>query len=342
MAFVSLPPANRGGEDRLAHLRGACRPHGPPGTVERETPFLPGQLAVLQEPAYLRFLILDQRLVRDVEEPPPKDGPPVPHHSVVKPVIATEFAQIVRKSYPVLGEIDLVARKARIHRVACAVNDFRVWKGEVNESDMEEVVRQLVRKPWRDGRAPPHRGDIGIAESAEIFAVEFLYRIGIAGAIAGALLESVDECREIAKLSAAMDLGMTGEDLLDQRGAARPARCPSAACRGRIWASAACRGRIWARRRPSPRRRRGPETGDRTPTLFSRPSIRARGRRIRKTPALAGCPARGTRTSGRSRRGPHRRLRARNRARSPDGCPRPGRRGARAWRRYRPPSAPGS
>src|SRR5829696_6594711 len=67
---VALPFVGRSAIDRLAHLLGACSPHGAVGLVKGEASRLEGQPAKVEQRANLRFRVVDHPFVDDAMDPP--------------------------------------------------------------------------------------------------------------------------------------------------------------------------------------------------------------------------------------------------------------------------------
>src|SRR4029077_7201746 len=105
--------------------------------------------------------------------------------------------------------------------MAPGVDDAGVRQYQVDEPGMQKVVRQLVD----EARLALLALDAGalqilLADSAQLLDRQPRERLRIAQRLsAGALADGLRECRHVGQLHRALDLGVTGENLLYQRGA---------------------------------------------------------------------------------------------------------------------------
>src|SRR5579871_1151274 len=111
--------------------------------MEIEAGRLKVESAVLEQAANIRFRVKHESLVLEVQHPARQNRVPMIHQREIATVIAGEVLQMVAEGLA-LGEILLEGAEACIHRMATRIDHGRVGKDRVNQSDMTEVVGQLV------------------------------------------------------------------------------------------------------------------------------------------------------------------------------------------------------
>jgi len=111
--------------------------------VKGETGVFPVESAEFNQPPHFGFSVADQIFVADGQKLQRQCPPPMCHQPLKVIVVAGERAQIV-------GETDFirktgeVAGQAYVQRLAFERDDPRVRKQRGNETEMQEVERQLV------------------------------------------------------------------------------------------------------------------------------------------------------------------------------------------------------
>src|SRR5258708_26097583 len=110
--------------------------------------------------------------------------------------------------------------KAAAQGRAPGINDARVRQDQLNETDMKEVAGHFVNEalPAENAVGPCLR-EISFAECREIFAGQANNRLRISGGFTGdhRRTKFVGNPRNIGQLARALHVGMTGEDLFQQR-----------------------------------------------------------------------------------------------------------------------------
>ena len=138
------------------------------------------------------------------------------HQPFIAPVIAAELGLVV-------GEIELareqlgVAGEAGIERVAPAMDDPGVGQDQPDEAEIEEIGRHLVDDAVGGRHQCCEIGEIMLADLGQALGRQRLEEgwVGIRPALAGRVVAG--EVAHQIGLAGALDLGMRGQDLLDQR-----------------------------------------------------------------------------------------------------------------------------
>ncbi len=198
--------------------------------VESETGGIEIDANEAQDPPHLAFRIGDDVLVTDREVAErhlaPVMGDEV-HHQPVMSSDGFQFGCAIKSVGEMVGE----DREDDVERMADEVDDRGVGKEEADQPEMHLVERHLVgdeaypflaREP-----GPAHRAEVMIAQELEIVTVVghpgLAQRLRIGKRASEQSRGVVGEIGDEGKLIAAIDVGVRGEDLLDQRGS-RPGK----------------------------------------------------------------------------------------------------------------------
>jgi len=132
-------PVNRA--PYLCHTRS---PHGPRPAEEFQTRILPIKATIINDATRLALEVVHHILVLYVEHSTRrKYFAPMRHEVTVMSVVAAQLPQVVCVRLIAYEEVR-EARQASINRVSAGMNNRRIWKNEVNESDEKKVARQFV------------------------------------------------------------------------------------------------------------------------------------------------------------------------------------------------------
>jgi len=116
-------------------------------------------------------------------------------------------------------EVLLERGEAATERVAAGVDDARVGQHQVNETQVQEVVWQLVDEEGAAALAlDAGARQVVLTERAQLMRLQRCKRFRIAqpaGAAAGT--EAVGDGRHVRQLHGAFDLRVAGKHLLDER-----------------------------------------------------------------------------------------------------------------------------
>ena len=111
--------------------------------MEIEAGGLVGQVEIVEQPAYLRLRIRDKALVHDAIDAPGQHRVEMVEQLDIVAIIMAEIGQIVGEGLAA-REMLLVVRPAAGERRAARVDDPRIGQDQMDEADVEPVVRQLV------------------------------------------------------------------------------------------------------------------------------------------------------------------------------------------------------
>jgi hypothetical protein len=132
--------------DRAPDLFGTRRPDGSFRLVEVHAALIERQAAIIQQAADLSFeVIQDVFMLYPQDAPRRQDSVPVVHQVDIGPVVLADVFQAVGEFLP-FGEELLEAGPAAIHRIAPRIDDLRIGQDQVDQPDMPEIVRHLVRE----------------------------------------------------------------------------------------------------------------------------------------------------------------------------------------------------
>ena len=90
------------------------------------------------------------------------------HQLEIGTVVASDVLNAVGELLPSGKQLLQIAEAAR-HGLSPHVNDFGVRHHEMDEPDVEEVVRHLVDEEWLIAAIGARVGQVALAEPAEIF-----------------------------------------------------------------------------------------------------------------------------------------------------------------------------
>ncbi len=132
-------------EDRLADLFGARRAHRSLVLVEAQARLLELQAAILEQPPHLRGSIGDHVLVEHPMHTPGQHRVEVRHEGNVVAIGTPQIFEAVREALTA-REVLLEAGEAATKWVAPGVDDARIRQDQLNEANIEPVIRHLVDK----------------------------------------------------------------------------------------------------------------------------------------------------------------------------------------------------
>ncbi len=145
---------------------------------------------------------------------------PVPHEVEIGPVVAGDVIDAVGEFLIGGAEQLLEIAEATGHGLTAHVDDRRVRQDQVDQADMPEVVRHLVDE---EGTAQPAIG-AGLAQEALAEPTRLLggqprqgLRIQRQATVRIAAAQLAGVAADFGQLLRALDAGMRGQDLLDQR-----------------------------------------------------------------------------------------------------------------------------
>src|SRR5688500_18359269 len=102
--------------------------------------------------------------------------------------------------------------------MAARVDELRVRQDQVHESDVREIVWQLIREERPAGRAViPCLLDVLLPVRAEVLRSQLEDGFRIDDMVTPIAADGVGDTAQRRKLGCAFDQAMTGENLLDQR-----------------------------------------------------------------------------------------------------------------------------
>src|SRR5215469_4860272 len=206
-------------EDRLPDLLGARGAHRALVLIEPEAPRFEREAAILEQAAYLPLGVLDHGLVQHAVHAPRQHRVEMRHEADVVAVVAAEILEVVGEALAV-RELLLEARETAAERVAAGVDDPGVGQDQLNESDIEAVVRHLVdEERGRSLAKDPRALEIALAVGAQLPGSERgergeKARLRLVPAPRGDLACNL---RYVGQLHRPLDLGMARQDLLDER-----------------------------------------------------------------------------------------------------------------------------
>ena len=186
--------------------------------MKGETAFVPIQPCVRDKTPGLALEIADDVLVTHLQHGVRrKDAAPMRHEPFIRGVVPPEFREIVGVRLTAREEFG-ETRKTCVDRIAADMDDARVRKRHADKTDKAEIRRHFVGYPFRIGRERTHLLDIGRTELAQ--AVHGNRPRDLGKIIADCPpAERASGFGDIRQFSGAMNGRMTGENLLDQRGA---------------------------------------------------------------------------------------------------------------------------
>src|ERR1700730_6116507 len=132
-------------ENGAPHLLGAGGTHGPLVFIKTQALRLERQAAVIKEPANLGFGVLDRGLVEYAMNPTRQSRIDVSHQVNVVTVVPAEIREVIRKVLAA-GEMLLKCRKAAAERVPSSVDDLRIRQYQMNQPDVQPIVRHFIDK----------------------------------------------------------------------------------------------------------------------------------------------------------------------------------------------------
>ena len=172
MPLIAPPALQRGIVERLAHLVDAGGAHHAPGLVELQAARVPGQAAILDQPARLALEIADHLLILHLQHRARRQQPaPMGHQLEIAAIGAPELAEL-RGVGEAAGEIDGEAGDADVQRVAPDMDDAGAGQNQMDEPDVQVVLEQLVGDARGGRRQAAQALDIGVAEGAGFRGVE--------------------------------------------------------------------------------------------------------------------------------------------------------------------------
>ncbi len=139
-----VPPASNGGVVHgSAHLIVARRANHAPILVEAQTPIVPWQADELDQFPRIPLGLRDEFLITNIQDGHADDAPQALHHLSVYAVERHEIPQSGSICLRVVQRRG-VAGEAGIERVTHAMNDPRAGEEQVDQPDVEKVLRHLV------------------------------------------------------------------------------------------------------------------------------------------------------------------------------------------------------
>src|ERR1051325_1497158 len=130
-------------EDRLAHLFRTPGANGTPVAIEVQALLVDRQAAIVEKRANFAFGVLDHSFVEDAMNAPGQHGVEMRQQRDIIGVVATEFGLVVAE-HLAPREVLLEHRKAAAERMAARIDEARVRQNEMDQADMQEIVRHLV------------------------------------------------------------------------------------------------------------------------------------------------------------------------------------------------------
>ena len=140
---IGAPFLGRVAVDGPPHLFGACRPNGAIGLVEFQYLRFELQSAIVEQPPHFGFRILDRSLVDDAVNAAGQNRVNVRHQANVVRIITADMIEVVSEGLPsceVLTEV----RKTAGQWMSSSVDNLRVRQDQLDERNVQPVVRQLV------------------------------------------------------------------------------------------------------------------------------------------------------------------------------------------------------
>ncbi len=216
MRLVVPPAPDRALIDRLPDLVAAGRLHVALGLMKLQTGRIPVQLQEVEDFSAGFLRILDMGFIGDVQDGQVQRRSPVGHQPLILPVVEPQVAEI--ESLKVAArEVLEIARQAGIQRIPAAMDDPRTCEQPGNQAKPLEIVGHLVGHPRSTLRACEKALQVAPAGRREPRAVQHRIaraRLGIPKGQA----QVFRDAPHIPQLAGGLDLGMAGEDLLDQAG----------------------------------------------------------------------------------------------------------------------------
>src|SRR6185312_6147843 len=211
MLLIVTPAPDRAAADLLSYLPFARRDHHALGAVELEAAWIELQPDELQHFARPAFSILNQTLVRHLEQRPGGQHlPPVRHEAQILSVVVPQVLQVVREGRGV-KEVLEVHRQARVERVTLHMNEARPRKQRVDRARVQEVARQLVDDAPRRRGTRPEPLQVVRRQLLTDHLTLYVLTVPAPGGTQYPLPE--------ADLARPEHLGVRGQDLLGERGA---------------------------------------------------------------------------------------------------------------------------
>src|SRR5437660_3789167 len=133
MLFVTPPPADRTGVNRLPDLPMADRCDGSLGPVKIEAGRFPVEPEELDQPPALAFEIADQPLVIDLDHMQRPQRQPMPRQTLDLAAAMAAIGQVVGEILRAVAEQLRIAGQRDVAWVAAAIDDPRPWKQQPDQ-----------------------------------------------------------------------------------------------------------------------------------------------------------------------------------------------------------------
>jgi hypothetical protein len=143
---------------------------------------------------------------------------PVPHQRIVHAVVIGQLDRIVTVRVG-LGEQLAQVGEARLHRVAHHVQDLRLRQCMRDETDVEEVGRQLVGEAAPRPEPPRDAGEIVRSRRAQVRGARPFDDGAVDDALAVMIGDVPHRAGEVVQLAQSLQVRMAVQQLLQQRGA---------------------------------------------------------------------------------------------------------------------------
>src|SRR6266853_1679421 len=141
------------------------------------------------------------------------------HELDVVAIVTAEFGELVGKILAA-GEVLLEAGETAAERMAARVDNTRVGQHQVYESQVQEIVWQLVDEEGAAVLALDSGArEIVLTERAQLGRLQGRQSFRVAHAVGPARAHRMGHGGNVGQLHGAFDLRVTRQDLLDERGA---------------------------------------------------------------------------------------------------------------------------
>jgi hypothetical protein len=206
--------------DRLANLFGTGGAHRARVLEETQAALLERQAAVFEQAPHFGFGVVDHAFVDDAVDAAGEHAVEVRHQLDIVGVVAADIVQAVGEALAA-GEVLLEAGEAAGQRMPARVDELRVGQDQLDQADVQEIVRHLVDEERRIGLAlDPRVPQITFAEGAQRIGIHpfqhIVVRHGLADA--GLAAQFAGDRGDLRQLHGAFDRGVAGQDLLEQGG----------------------------------------------------------------------------------------------------------------------------
>ena len=188
--------------------------------MELDAGRLEGQGAEVEQAAHLAFEIVHHVFVLNAQHEAGQHVVPVVHQLHVLPVVVADFAQAVGELLAFAEQL-LEAAEAARQRMSAGVDHLGVGQDELDQADVEEVVRHLVDEERGVAAVGAGVVDELLAETPEVAVFQLPQDARIAW-LAGAFVataQAFGEVQHVVQLHGAVHLRMGCENLLQQGGA---------------------------------------------------------------------------------------------------------------------------